>query len=262
MKNFFLKFWTQIKRVPWYGWLAGVILFGLESGLYAAAKPIIAMWSQSWRIIPITQGVDINIPFCPYFWIQMYFLWHPLALFGPIVLSVTHKEHFLSTIVGWLVGEIVIFLLFICCPSYMDRTNVAGLTFGQYGNLLEKVQNGKGFSYWLMKIIMKNDGGIDNYNLFPSFHCYMIVFAYLGLMRRKEIKVGHRSFWLVCAILICLSTLFTKQHYFFDMLTGSLMAIIMFGLFKLINPGKAILRKCPNFLIVEKLNWTHEKIVK
>ena len=133
---------------------------------------------------------------------------------------------------------------------------------GGYGNLLDKIEHGSGFSYWLMKIVMWADGGTDNYNLFPSLHCYMITFCYLGVMNKKDIHIGYRSFWLFMCVSICLSTVFTKQHYFVDLLIGVLLAIIMYWIFNYANPAKHILKKCPNFLIIEKLNWTQEKITK
>ncbi|MBQ0045584.1 MAG: phosphatase PAP2 family protein [Mycoplasma sp.] len=262
MKRFFQFIWTQIKRVPWYGWLAGIACIGISAGLYNLAKPIITAWSHSWRVEPIIVGLDTKIPLVPYFFVEIYFCYFALAFFGPVVCSVTQKEHFLTTVISILVCEIIVFLLWSCCPSYMDRNHVAGVPIDGYGSLIEAVKDKKGLSYFLMKVLLRTDGGADNYNLFPSFHCGLITFCYLGVMNRKELKIGSRIFWLVMAILVCLSTNFTKQHYFFDLVTGVLLSVLVFGIFKWINPGKHILKKCPNFLIIEKLNWTHEKITK
>lgn len=263
MKRFFQFIWTQIKRVPWYGYLSGVILFLINLGAYEIGKRIIYVWSESWRVTPAIPGIDTNIPFVPYFFSQMYFLWYPIVIFTPMVLSViVPKEHYINVVLAQAFGQVIAFFIFICAPSYMDRTNVAGVVTGGFGNLIERVQNGSGFSYWLMKIVMKADGGVDNYNLFPSLHCYMITFCYLGVMNRKETHVAYRSSLLVVAILICLSTIFTKQHYLVDLLIGVLLAIVCYLIFVITNPAKRILKKWPNFLIIKKLNWANEKIIK
>lgn len=257
MKKFFAKLWAQVKRVPWWGWLTAVILYGLNVGIYQAAKAIIPIWSESWKVIPITQGIDTAIPLIPYYFAEVYFLWYPLVFIGPLAASSINREHFINLSLSWVAAQLIGFIVFICCPSYMDRTNVAGV-----GNMVELVKSKQGFSWWLMKIIVNSDGVRDNYNLFPSFHCLMATFCYLGLSRRKEIKIGYRVFWLIFTISVCLATFIIKQHYIFDTFTGVLLAVSMFALFKVLNPAKAILKRKPNFLIIKKINWTNEKIVK
>lgn len=251
------------KLIPWYGYIAGALLFVINWAAYEVGKRIIFAWSESWKISPVISGIDTNIPFVPYFFSQMYMLWYPLVIFGPMVLSaIVKKEHFINIVLAQATGEIIAFFIFFCAPSYMDRTHVAGVITGGFGNLIDKIEHGSGFSYWLMKIVMKADGGVDNYNLFPSLHCYMITFCYLAVMGRKELHPGYRGFWLFCCVSICLATVFTKQHYFVDLLIGVLLAIVMYLIYMIANPAKHILKKCPNFLIIEKLNWTQEKITR
>ena len=52
------------------------------------------------------------------------------------------------------------------------------------------------------------------------------------------------------AILICMSTVFIKQHYFLDIIGGVLIAIICYILTNIINPAK--------YLIKENINCEKE----
>lgn len=61
-------------------------------------------------------------------------------------------------------------------------------------------------------------------NLFPSIHCLVSWFCYIGLRGKKEIPLWYRGFSCVMAILICASTLLTKQHVIIDVAGGILLA--------------------------------------
>ena len=49
-------------------------------------------------------------------------------------------------------------------------------------------------------------------NLFPSIHCLVSWFCYLGIRGKKEIPVWYQRVSAVLAILVFVSTLLTKQH--------------------------------------------------
>ena len=48
------------------------------------------------------------------------------------------------------------------------------------------------------------------FNLFPSYHCLISTYCYLGVRKQPEISRGFRIYSLVMAALIGLSTLLTK----------------------------------------------------
>lgn len=62
-------------------------------------------------------------------------------------------------------------------------------------------------------------------NCFPSSHVAIVVLTYLALLRERS-----RQHWpiLLWGILICLSTLTTKQHYFVDVLAGSVLGVFSY----------------------------------
>ena len=61
-------------------------------------------------------------------------------------------------------------------------------------------------------------------NLFPSIHCLVSWFCYLGIRGRKEIPRWYQSVSMVIAILVFVSTLLTKQHVIVDVAGGILLA--------------------------------------
>lgn len=61
-------------------------------------------------------------------------------------------------------------------------------------------------------------------NLFPSIHCLISWFCYIGLRGKKQISAGYRRFSLVMAIMVCVSTVLTKQHVIADVISGVLLA--------------------------------------
>ena len=65
-------------------------------------------------------------------------------------------------------------------------------------------------------------------NLFPSIHCLVSWFCYIGLRGKKEIPIWYRGFSCIFAILVFLSTLLTKQHVIWDVAGGVLLAEICF----------------------------------
>lgn len=61
-------------------------------------------------------------------------------------------------------------------------------------------------------------------NLFPSIHCLVSWFCYIGLRGKEEIPRWYRTASCVMAILVCISTLTTKQHVIPDVIGGIFLA--------------------------------------
>ena len=88
---------------------------------------------------------------------------------------------------------------------------------------------------WLLRIVYAMD---EPNNLLPSMHCYVSYLAWRPMLNRevkKGIPAGYRAFSLIFALLVCLSTLFTRQHVFLDFVTGVAMAEIAWQLARLIR---------------------------
>ena len=65
-------------------------------------------------------------------------------------------------------------------------------------------------------------------NLFPSIHCLVSWFCYIGIRDRKEIPEWYKQVSLGIAVLVFISTLLTKQHVLVDVAGGVLLGTVCF----------------------------------
>ena len=67
-------------------------------------------------------------------------------------------------------------------------------------------------------------------NVFPSIHVYNSLATHIGLVRSKALEnnKGLKALSLVTCILICMSTLFLKQHSFIDVLGACVLMTIIY----------------------------------
>lgn len=61
-------------------------------------------------------------------------------------------------------------------------------------------------------------------NLFPSIHCLVSWFCFVGVRHSRKIPKWYQVSSLVISILVFLSTQFTKQHYLVDAVAGLVLA--------------------------------------
>jgi membrane-associated phospholipid phosphatase len=152
-----------------------------------------------------------------------YIFW----IMGPIAVSLTKKRNFVNYILGLSLAYIIGFLIFTFMPTYMDRAKEGIMAIaGQPG-----IFNG------LLKTIYAADGSNLAFNLFPSYHCLISLYCYLGV-RKQKIARWFQNYSLIMTVLICLSTLFTKQHYIIDMVLGLGISIACYMLMNRLDPGK------------------------
>ena len=90
----------------------------------------------------------------------------------------------------------------------------------------------------LLAVIYGADGSDIAFNLFPSYHCLISFYCYLGVRKQPEISKGFRIYSLVMAILISFSTVFTKQHYILDVAGGIGIAVICYLIVNKWDPGR------------------------
>lgn len=61
-------------------------------------------------------------------------------------------------------------------------------------------------------------------NLFPSIHCLVSWLCWIGVRKRKDIPTIYRYISLIASLLVCISTLTTKQHVIVDVIGGIALA--------------------------------------
>lgn len=232
MKNIFIKFKNLLKSIPLYGWISGIVLFGLQYGMYRLAAGL-SNWTHTvnYAFIPKIP-FDDKIPLVPIF-VIIYLFSYVFWICGPIAASKTSKENFINFLFVILISYFIGFLILWFAPTRMNRVDEG---------LMDYANSGKPFS-WLLGIVYGSDGGEWAWNLFPSYHCLISLCCFIGVHRQKEIHIGFRIYSLVMVILISMSTVFTKQHYIVDIFGGLSIPIIVYIIIHFINPGKRILLK-------------------
>lgn len=110
---------------------------------------------------------------------------------------------------GFMTAEALAKLLCGLCFLALPATNLRpALTRG-------------GFGAWLLGLIYRMDAPR---NLFPSIHCMESWLCFVGLRRRADVPLWGKATALVCAALICYSTLAVRQHVIADVISGILLA--------------------------------------
>lgn len=223
----------RIKAIPRYGWILGLVYFGLQYGMYRLANWIANLTGTvSWAFVPKIPMIDDHIPVVSIF-VVIYLFSYVFWIFGPIFASLTRKENFINYIIGLSAAYIIGFLIFVFAPTYMDR--------GAEGLL--NIASQQGFFNHLLGIVYSSDGSDLAFNLFPSYHCLISIYCYLGIRKQQEVSKGLRVYSLVMAILICLSTVFTKQHYFIDIIGGLSISFICYAVVQKINPAQRMISR-------------------
>ncbi len=160
----------------------------------------------------IHMAVDDYIPFNEYFVIPYYlwFIFIPAAVFLMIRAG---KEDF-SRIFTFLSFGMTFFLIVstiypngaLLRPAVFPRDNI--------------------FTQLVMGLYSTD----TSTNLFPSIHVYNSLGAVFAIFRCEKYRENKllRAGSLTLCILIMLSTLFLKQHSVFDVITGTVMAAIMY----------------------------------
>lgn len=165
------------------------------------------------QYIPLTYHtvhvpLDDVIPFVPAF-IFAYILWYFYVPGLMLYASFREREVFLRQMAVLFSGTALGIVTFLLFPTQIDfRPDAAG----------------EGLALALCRLIYANDRPV---NVLPSLHCFEALAVYLPLLQRRR---GHRLLCAVCgvlAVLICLSTVFVRQHSVVDLAAGCLLAVVL-----------------------------------
>lgn len=84
---------------------------------------------------------------------------------------------------------------------------------------------GEGFAVWGLRALYSSD---PPYNCFPSLH---VAHSFVSALTCYRVHRGLGILATICAALVALSTLFTKQHYILDVVAGVLLAFAAYAIF-------------------------------
>ena len=202
-------------RVKLYGVIVGIVSLALQHGLYLLANEIAQAVGMT-PFSPKIDAIDGIIPILPIFilpYVWAYAFW----AMAPMAVSKCKLRHFLNYLAAYLFACLAGMVVLIFAPTYMDRVAEGLLDVSKTGPL-----------YDLMRFWYSLDGGEMAYNLLPSFHCINSTVSLLGVWGRPEIPRGFQIYSLVTAVAIYLSTLFVKQHFVLDVVSGILIAAVTY----------------------------------
>ena len=164
--------------------------------------------SSSWHHYDMTGSFDESVPFVPWT-VIIYFGCYLFWAYNYWLAASSRNPNRYRVFSAELIAKTVCFILFLVIPTTNVRPEV---TAG-------------GVSGFLMRLLYTVDPAD---NLFPSVHCLVSWFCWIGVRGRKDIPALYRHFSLVFAIAVCIATMTTKQHVLPDVISGVLLAEICY----------------------------------
>lgn len=203
---------TIIWGYPSYAFLVAVGLYFFQAILYQGVRfthHFIKTDLHSTKIAFIDDAIPIILPFVIIYYVS-YIFW----LGGPIVASKVEKTYYFDALAGIVTAEVIGALIFIFYPTGIDRV-AEGL-----------FNDNPGFLNALLQFVYMGDGVEWGYNLMPSYHCLISTGIFLMVYKQPEISKFYRWSAFIFCILVYISTVTVKQHYFIDIPTGIALAVL------------------------------------
>ena len=171
--------------------------------------------------------IDKIIPFNIWFIIP-YISWYILIFVIPYFLYLKNKDAFKRYIYSYIVCTLIASLIFVIYPTTVLRPDVEStniLTFAART------------VFWFDTPIL---------NCFPSLHCAMSLLFILFILEVKDVKTLTKIIIIIISILIMISTLFVKQHVFIDLVSGDIIALIVYFMVKKVYTKDNMIKKLLN----------------
>jgi len=192
------------KWIPAYGLLTLITGFTLNSVVYWGTQQLMA---SSYHY-DFTTSLDRKVPFVKE-WIVIYVGCYIFWVINYILIAREGKEKCYRFATADIMSRLICAVFFIIIPTTNVRPIVAGSDI---------------FSSLVSNIYMIDSAT----NLFPSIHCMVSWFCFIGIRKSKKIPGWYKIASCAIAVTICLSTQFTKQHYMIDIAGGILIAEVCF----------------------------------
>jgi membrane-associated phospholipid phosphatase len=213
--------------LPEYSFFPLILAFLFNMAVYIGARLI----AGNWKHYNIETPLDRKIPFWPpsvLIYLGCYLFW----AVNYILIARQSKEKICQFFSGDFLSRVICFAFFLLFPTTNTRPEVSP----------------DGLWNRLMQFLYSVDAPD---NLFPSIHCLVSWLCYIGIRGKKEYPLFYRAFSCVMALLVCLSTLTTKQHVIADVIAGIVLAELCFFLGKQPNvyrPYEKLLDKITGIL--------------
>ena len=133
-----------------------------------------------------TTAFDRMVPVIPEF-TSIYLICYVFWVVNYIMTARISREHMYRFLTADYLSRIVCGILFVFLPTTLVRPEITGT----------------GFWDQALRFVYSID---QSANLFPSIHCLVSWFCYIGIRHQKKIPVWYQRFSLVFGILVCIST--------------------------------------------------------
>lgn len=166
--------------------------------------------TKNWKHYNFETILDKKIPFLPWT-VSIYLACYLFWTVNYILCARMEKKDAYRFFRAEISAKLICLFFFLLLPTTNIRPEITGN------------------SVWdmLMQFVYNVD---EASNLFPSIHCLVSWFCYIGIRGRKEIPIWYRAFSCLMAIAVFISTLTTKQHVLMDVVGGVLLAEVSFGI--------------------------------
>jgi membrane-associated phospholipid phosphatase len=162
-------------------------------------------------------ALDRAVPVQPA-WALVYGALYMFLILLPVFV-VRQEEQIRRTVRAYLSVWITAYVCFLLYPTIAPRPD-------------EVV--GEGFAVWGLRTLYDSD---PPYNCFPSLH---VAHSFVSALTCWRVHRGLGIAAVLCAALVGLSTLYTKQHYVLDVIAGILMACVAYIVFLRSYPREAV----------------------
>lgn len=196
------------KALPKYMLIPLIILIVGNLSSYYVPHFINVMMGRSY--VNMTSSLDDKISVRPAFTI-IYVLAFPFWYLITYYYLRKSGEHAFRFSLSNLSAKITCAVIFILIPSTLVRPDLTGT----------------GLSVRLLSLIYRSDAPT---NLFPSIHCLESWFCFRCIYDERSVPLLFKAISFLFAILICMSTVFTKQHVLLDIPAGIFLAEIFWRL--------------------------------
>ena len=169
---------------------------------------VIAGRARAGAVYAPALGLDRLLPLVPT-WALIYGALYAFLIVLPVFV-IQREDLIRRTVWAYLMVWTLAFTCFLLYPTVAPRPETV---------------LGDGFAVWGLRFLYDAD---PPYNCFPSLH---VAHSFVSALASSRV---HRALGLVAmsfALLVALSTLFTKQHYVADLMAGILLAMVAYAVF-------------------------------
>ena len=201
MKKYLVNLKTIIYNIiPNYAVIPLMLCVILNFSIYGGVR----LFYKNRVFHDLTSTLDDKIPVIPVFiiiYLGSYIYW----IANYIIIARQNKDVCYKFVAADIIGKIICGIVYIAFPTTNIRPDV----------------HISGVFTYLLNFLYNTDAAN---NLFPSIHCMVSWYCFSGIKNCRNVPLWYKTASLVMTILICVSTLTTKQHVLVDVFSGIFIA--------------------------------------